>query len=101
MLMTTVKAHGRLLLGLLSLLQAIHALIESAIRDHDPIVVLGMLQIAFCGNPIARRIGIARQLTIAIEDMRGCPANLHVGTAAVEIALTAAAAHLMRFAAAA
>jgi len=103
MLVATIKAHGRLLLGLLSPLQAIDALIEGAVRNHDPIIVLGVLQITFRSNPIARGIGIARQLTITIEDMRGGATNLHVRAATIEITLAAAAAptHLMGFATAA
>ena len=99
--MATVEAYGWLLLGLLSLLHTIDALIEGAVRDHDSIVVFGMLQVAFRSDPIARSIGIARQLTITIEDMRGSATNLHVGAATIEISLAAAATHLMWFAAAA
>lgn len=99
-LVASVKTDGGLLLRLLPELLAVHALIERTVGDHDPIVMLGVLQITLGSDPIAGGIGVASQLTITVEDMRSRAANLHIGSAAVEVSLAAAApTHLMGLAA--
>ncbi len=53
-------------------------------RGHNAVVMLRVLQIILCGYPVARGIGIARQLKIFLVDMRRRAANLHLGAVRIE-----------------
>lgn len=64
---------------------------RDALRQHDPIVMFGMLEKILRADAVARSIGIAGQLAIPLEDMAGRAADFYIGAVAVEIAMGVAA----------
>jgi len=53
-----------------------------SVRIQDTIVVLGMLEIVFHGNPIARRARVPRESQILLHDLIGVPPYAHVSPSA-------------------
>ena len=54
------------------------------VGTENALVVLGVLEVVFRRDPVARRGGVARHGQILLQDLTGRAAHLDVGTGAVE-----------------
>jgi len=63
---------------------ALQAAVGSAVCAQDPEIVLGMLEIIFCRDVIARRRSIAGQSQIFFQNLIDGPANSRIRTVAFE-----------------
>lgn len=52
-------------------------------RGDDPVIVLGMLEVVFCGDAIAGGVRIARELSVFLRDVERRAANLYVRSVAL------------------
>src|SRR5690606_33189266 len=64
------------------------AAVRRLVGGEDAVIMLSMLKIILGADPIARRIGVARQRLVLLVNLRGAAPNLHVRSATVERSLS-------------
>jgi hypothetical protein len=80
------------IVGLLATILVLELLLALRRGRHNPVVVLGVLEVILRGYPISRRVRISRELQILLVNMRGRAADFHLWPTRIERAVATATA---------